>query len=317
MAKTLVFTPIPFALNEVPLGSLVTDILRPHRSVEVIKPAHPDDSKSSDQDGFDGVLKSEVASGFFAQLTRLLHLSRDKSRNVSLHVTAEQGKENWLKNPEKFWEDMLTKDETKGAASTFLSGVYKQGDAWFVTATRTFVDSTVEVENGKGTEWKIDAEVPAGKIALAAAGIPAGDIGDAGDIGGGWTRTRTGGGIERFMVSGERIFSIEFRKVVIEKYEQGVSGEVPKDKTVIKTLPDFRGGQDTGGDMVVEESYLVGLDSRGDTLEDYNDELDELEGSGQVGIIRDEEGNAVYIDPKWVEYEEPEQLPGRSRSSNT
>lgn len=300
MSRNLVFCPIPFAITEVPLGSLTTDILRPHRYNTIIKPVTSDDWQIRDQAAYDGVIKYDVARGFFAQITRMLHLSRDTSSNVSVHVTSHQGKEHFLKEPEKFWENMTTDETTKDTVMKFLSGIYKQGDGWLVTAVRTFLDASVEVETGKGTEWRIEAKVPAGKVAKVASGMQAGDVGN---IGGGVTRTWKEGTYETFRLDGERIFSIEFRKIVVEKCKRGFSGEVPKGKTVLRILPDFRGGGDFGADVTSEEIYTVGLESQGETLQDYDDELGELEESGKVDIFSDGgNGDVVYIDPKWVEY---------------
>lgn len=308
MPRNLVLTPIPFTLTEVPLGSIVTDILHPHRSVKIIKPLTTTDSKSENQQAFDGTLTSSLSIGFFAQLTRLLHLSRDTSANISLHVTSSEGKEHWLKEPDAFWDALLTSEETKKTASEYLSALGARGrEAWFVTATRTFVDATVEVENGEGSEWKIEANVPAGQIVKNAAGMSGGDDGGAGDIGGGVTRTRKGGTKEKFFVAGERIFVMEFRKVILKKRGEETSTEVRKDP-VIRILPEFRRGG--GVDVAVGTDYLVALDVHGDTLEDYADEAGNLEESDSVGIISDPmDTGGVYFEPKWVEYTEPQDPP--------
>ena len=304
MPRNLVFTPIPFTLTEVPLGSIVTDILHPHRSVKVIKPLTTNDSKSKNQQAFDGTITSSLSTGFFAQLTRLLHLSRDTSADISLHVTSSQGKEHWLQEPDAFWDALLTSEETKQTASEYFSALGARGrEAWFVTAARTFVDATVEVENGEGLEWTVEANVPAGQIAKNAAGMPGGDDGGAGDIGGGVTKTRKGGTKEKFFVEGERIFVMEFWKIIVKKRGEETSTEVRKDP-VIRILPEFRRGGGVGAD------YMVALNVDGDTLKDYEDEAGNLEESESVGIIRDPmDTGGVYFEPKWVEYTEPQGPP--------
>lgn len=300
MPRNLVFSPIPYTRAEVPLGSLVSNVLRPHKGLTTVIPESPDDYTTREYGAFDGVLKSEVANSFFAQITRMLHLERDTSHDVSLHVKSKLGREYELKEPEVMWKNMLTEEETKEKALNVLRAAVKGRDVWFVTALKTFLDAVVEVENGKGSAWTIKANVPAGEIAKAASGIQAGDVGD---VGGGVTRTWKSGANETYEANGERIFAIEFRKVVVRRCEQGVLGSIPEKGIIIKTHADFRGGWKEGSRAGGEETYVAGLETESETLEGYNDELEELD-PGAVHVIRDVEGGNTYIVPRWVDYEE-------------
>jgi hypothetical protein len=263
MPEHLVFTPIPYTTSGVPLGSLVSNILRPDDGLVAVTTASTKDYKTRTLGDYDGVLKADVANGFFAQITRLLHLSRDTSQNVSLHVRARQGKHYELNSPKTFWESLVAKDE----AQEFLTSTIKGRDSWFVTAVRTYIDAEVEVENGRGTSWTIRAEVPAGEIAQAATGTP---IGSTGNIGGGVERKWELGSNESYRVEGERIFAIEFHKIIIMEKNNPASASI-ENGVMMRTHADFRGGPTEG------EDFVVGFENHSESLSAYKDERDELE----------------------------------------
>ncbi|CAM1511940.1 Fc.00g094530.m01.CDS01 [Cosmosporella sp. VM-42] len=293
MPKHFVFSPLPYTRSEVPLGSFVSNILRPHKGLTVVIPASSDDYDTRDCGDYDGVLKADVANGFFAQITKMLHLSRNTSHNVSLHVSSKRGNEYELKSPETFWKKVLTKDE----ALRFLAGVAKNRDAWFVTRVRTYIDAHVEVENGEGSTWTIKAEVPAGKIAQMTSGAPI----DVGDIGGGIERKWKNGSNESYRADGERIFSIEFHKIIMMAGKEFASASIENGFT-IRTHADFRGGVEEGVDRQGEEAYVVGFKNNSETLSAYNDELEELE---EVVLVNAEDGSS-YVIPTLVDFDEEE-----------
>jgi len=285
MPKNLVFTPIPFNLTDIPLATIVPNILTPTEdTLSVITPS-PEEIRIRDQGKFNGALESDIATSFFGQITKLFGFSRHNSENHSMTVHSNEGKEYELKSPKTIFRKLCDKEEV---LDFLRDGVKNEEPSWFVTSLRTFTDAKVEIGGGSGKSWSIEGAVPAGQLAGSIGGIP---TGKALDVSGGARRTNTLIGDESFEVKGERVFAIEFRKIIVKKREGNASAKLKEGTAVWKTSLDVRASTE-------EEEFTAEIEDEGETLIAFEDE--ELEDVHRiVGGDSDQ-----YIVPVVVETED-------------
>lgn len=203
MPSRLILSNVPYTLEDVQLASLVPDILNPHQDA-----LHPQalvagsDFSWRNQQDVHVWLANTQESLLASHLTRLISLSYSRDVKKSLRLSSCEGRIYELKQPKSLFRRFCSQDNVK----TWLQeGVEGGADSYFITGFRTFFNARLARLSQDNIQTSGHARTPA---------LPGGDaLVDVADVGLTGERNQESSEHEGFMVPGERIYAICYRKI--------------------------------------------------------------------------------------------------------
>lgn len=203
MPSRLIMSNVPYTLQDIQLASLVPNILNPHQ--DALHPpalvAGSDFSWRNQQDVHIWLANTEE-SLLATQLTRLISLSYSQGMNKTLRLSSCEGRIYELKQPKSLFRRLCSQDNVK----TWLQdGIEDGADSYFIIGFRTFFNAKLSQLSQDESQIFGHAHTPApiGGKALS-------DMADVGLTG---ERNKESIGHEGFVVPGERVYAICYRKI--------------------------------------------------------------------------------------------------------
>ena len=210
MTSHIIFTTAPFQVEDVPLGTLVPDVRYPNQDCLTIVEASSEKVSKRPQKNFNGILNSSKHKSFKVQLTKLLSLSANTSKNANITLKAEEGWIYELQQPRTVFKELCAKDEVR---LWLREGLETQQDSYFIVGVRTFKNASV-VRGLKSAEVDVTRSAPVGQAIKANTAV---DPGDAADLEAEVENTKTENAEESFKTEGELVYAIEYRKIIMKK----------------------------------------------------------------------------------------------------
>ncbi|KAG7412451.1 hypothetical protein DER46DRAFT_600284 [Fusarium sp. MPI-SDFR-AT-0072] len=289
--RKLVFPPVPFSVEDVKLGTLISDLRNPHQDPGAILSTDPDtDWTVRTLLDVESSLGRDKTSSFWAQVTRLFRLSVDEAEKENLVVNAKASKVYELKRPKEILRNTWANDEA--AKSLLRDSVKHERDSYLIVGLRTFIDASLTRGDQESKKKALDVKAPVGEALRAQAGV---DVGDALDVGGGADKARSTSRNEVYRFDGEMVFAIAYRKVILGKISEDKTPDLQADN-VWRMYDDVRGGDGSYEDYLIdlEDTDVALPDASGVKAEDATMDSDEDE---EVVTFSDrfEAGNEEYF----------------------
>jgi hypothetical protein len=209
MPARAVFTTVPFTLQQVQLGSLVSNVRQPHQdALHCPRPLERNrDWFERDQVNYEGHLHTRFVSRFRACLTQLFAVWRSHTRTDGLQLSAIKGNVYELSAPETLFEGLCG---VKAVRAYLERNIEKGRDTYFI------IDATALKEDQDSSHMGGQAHIPV--AALTGAPIPP-PLDQAADLEMSTEQEKETAKEEAWTTPGERIFAICYRRVGYKWYE--------------------------------------------------------------------------------------------------
>lgn len=209
MPSTWFLTSLPYNLDDISLGSLIPDVRQPHQDALCIKELSPGPLGVSIrvEHNIQCDLQMSDSSWFEAQLSRLINLSRERSQDDAVTISALNGRIFELRNPKALFSKLCERQDVK---EWFQEGIEAGEGSYMVVGYRTFHGASTVVRSQSASQTAARLEAPLGD---AATGVPGTGqlLGLNAAAGAG---RNTGAAVSSDATfPGERIYAICYRKV--------------------------------------------------------------------------------------------------------
>jgi hypothetical protein len=207
MRKSILLRQFLLPSTAVSLGRFVTNLDNPHQDYH-----DPTTNTSSGitekvQENFQSRHDSTNHQDLASQLTKFLSTSFSKRLNTSVQITADKAKTYYLNNTGQWLRDAVKHPETRD----WIERTIDEGeDIYVVTAYQTLVNARISEQAGEQSAVRGNVRVPVSDM-LAAAGVV--DPVGISDPGFGGSRGHSEDGQRHFIVLGEQIYAVQYRKV--------------------------------------------------------------------------------------------------------
>ncbi|KAK4031727.1 hypothetical protein C8A01DRAFT_21110 [Parachaetomium inaequale] len=247
MAPTWFLTSVPYNLDDISLGSLISDIRQPHQDVfcvQELAPGLPDVSVRTEHNiQYD--LQASDSSWFELQLSRLINASLNRSHDEAVTISAFQGRIFELRNPKAHFSKLCERQDFK---EWFQEGIEGSQSSYMVVGYRTFDDASAAVRSQSASQIAGRVEPP---VVDAVTGVPGAGQALGLNVAAGAGHTRSAAASSDATFLGERIFAICYRKVT-SKVWPWKPGKPQLDRTNqwVMFSRTLRGVEDEAGEAV-------------------------------------------------------------------
>ncbi|KAF1938275.1 hypothetical protein EJ02DRAFT_458028 [Clathrospora elynae] len=202
------FTTVPFELDQIPVGSLVPNLIEP--DVDIWSPPPNLDHKTlsvrrNPHNDFRSAFGRGSKSDILANLTKYFKATCEISKSADLNINAESGFEYKFLQPQDAFNTICALPSTRQWIQREMEKPAHKIS--FITGYRTFVNAEIRVGTTRQLNTNVEGEVPVGM----SAGIP--KVGDTLDAKLAAGRESHALANEAMKVPGERIFLLYYREV--------------------------------------------------------------------------------------------------------
>lgn len=211
MSKPLVLLDSLLPTDAVELGRLVVDIRFPNQDFFQSKevPVTSEDITTQQLNEFTYSLERTETSGFHILLSTLLSGNRGSENSSDFDVSSSICTTRQLQDSDRFFEKICALRTTRAWLERIIR---RRKDAYLITGIKTIIDAQVGTGKKTGTSYEGDVQVPT-SLAATAAGIPLPIPDGLLDVGTGAKRSAGISEKTSFVVPGEQVFAVQFRKL--------------------------------------------------------------------------------------------------------
>jgi len=209
MRPIYLLTNVPYNLEDIPLGGLLSDLRYPNQDVlniaNVGGAGAPADVAVRTESNIQHGLQTSERSWFDAQISRLIATSYQRSSNDDVRISSHDGRIYELKQPKALFKRLCQNSEVK---EWLQDDIKNRSKSYMIVGYRTFRDASTAAHQGSSKEIAIKAQVPLTDLAATVPGVAVGL-----DLGGGGGQASTAEGNAQATFPGERIYAICYRRV--------------------------------------------------------------------------------------------------------
>jgi hypothetical protein len=271
MASPLILLDEFLPMNALGLGSLVESLKNPVMDAYTPKrPLPPDAVLPMPAKSFRTLFSSSNSTSFRLTLTRLLGSSYTVQNESDVSLQSIRVNRYQLKQPKEIFRELCLEDEK--ARQWLNDGIQAGNKSYLVVELQTAEDATISLSKKKMN--KTDADITRLVSTIAAGGVGVPGVGAALDSGGGIGYSGSKGTHKSFILEGESIFAIGYRKVMWKSWGLNWK-EIDKailDKDITWSILGRKRGRE-------EEAELVSVDLADDL--DARDDIEAVDGEDE------------------------------------
>ena len=245
--RTLLPHPL-LPLESVKIGRFIVDIHNPCLySKHDPNPSYESQIRTTVREDYATSNQDDAGHGFKAIITSLLASNVSRRVKTDVRVEAETAKSYWLEDADRWYNEAMSKDETR---SWVEETIYSDNKVYLIVGYDTVTNARFFRESIKGRETKGEVQAPVG-IALAAAGavVPIGDFMDPVVSAHKQSVKRTA---DEYKVLGEQICILYFLQVKTQLLSSRNLPKVYLKKTIRFEAYDRFRGEDDGVEDIIE-----------------------------------------------------------------